>query len=229
MTRMGRLTVLMTTLVVGLTFVAAVVQAAEGPRGGFGGGRGSLLGLLRLEQVQKEMKLSAEQTAKVKEIVEKLGAEMRDQFATLRDIEDREQRQAKMDELNNEFDGKIREQLRDVLEREQTMRLYQIRMQVRAVVDSLSSERLAGRLEITEDQKSKLAGIRKEMLAKQWELFGSMRDASEDQRRDAFQKMRQIRSEADEQALGILTAAQKESFESMKGEKFELEMPQRQQ
>jgi hypothetical protein len=67
------------------------------------------------------------------------------------------------------------------------------------------------------------------MLTKQSELFGSMRDASDDQRREAFEKMRQIRSDADAQALGVLTAKQKETFESMKGEKFELKMPQPQQ
>jgi hypothetical protein len=33
-----------------------------------------------------------------------------------------------------------------------------------------------------------------------------------------------FRSEADEKALGVLTDAQKKSFEEMKGEKFELQM-----
>ena len=37
-------------------------------------------------------------------------------------------------------------------------------------------------------------------------------------------RIRQIRSDADEKALGVLTAEQKQSFEEMQGEKFELEM-----
>ena len=62
-------------------------QSRRGPGRGFS--RGSLIGLLRLEQVQQEMKLDEEQTAKVKEVVEKLGAEMREQYAALREMEDR--------------------------------------------------------------------------------------------------------------------------------------------
>lgn len=229
MTRIRRATLLMSTLVIGLAMAATVGWAAEGTRGGFRGGRGSLLSLLRLEQVQKELKLDAAQTDKVKAIVEKVGEEMRDQFAKLRDITDREQRQAKMDELTSESDRKVREQLRDVLKEEQTTRLYQIRTQVRPVVDSLKSRRLVSSLELTDDQQKKVAEIRKEMLTKQSDLFGSMREASDDQRRESAQKIRQIRSDADAQALGVLTAKQKESFESMKGEKFELEMPRPQQ
>jgi hypothetical protein len=47
-----------------------------------------------------------------------------------------------------------------------------------------------------------------------------MRDAA--QRADAFQKSRQLRDDANEQALAVLTAKQKASYEEMKGEAFEL-------
>jgi Spy/CpxP family protein refolding chaperone len=223
MTRFRSLSALVTALVL----VAASVVWAQPPggrRGGFGmmGMRGSLLGLLRSEQVQKELKLSEEQVAKVNEISEKLREEMSEQFAALRDVEDREQQRAKMTELSNAMDRKAREQLRDVMEREQTMRLYQIRMQVRPVVDSLSSRRLAGRLELTEEQQTKLAQIDKEMQAKQTELFSAMRDASD--RGEFFQKFRQLRSDTDEKALAVLNDEQKEAFKKMQGEKFELEM-----
>lgn len=227
MTRLRSLMVLAMALVLGAALLAAVeAQAAEGQRRGPRRflGRGSLLGLLRLEQVQKEMKLTEEQTAKIKEIVEKLGAEMREQFTALREIEDRAERRAKMTELGDQFDDKLREQLRDVVPREQMMRLYQIRMQIRPVVDSLSNRYVVRRLELNEEQQKKVAEISKEMQAKQSELFGTMRDASDEQRSEAFQKLRQIRDDADQKALAVLTAEQKEAFEKMKGEKFELEM-----
>ena len=227
MNRFRPLTVLATSLALGAAFVAAAgAQAPEGARRGFGRGpsRGSLFGLLRLEQVQKEMKLSEEQTAKVQEVVEKLGAEMREQYAALREIEDRAEQRAKMSELSDQFDDTVREQLRDVVEREQMMRLYQIRMQVRPVVESLANRYVAGRLELTEEQKKKLDEIAKEMQAKQSELYGSMRDANDKQRAEVFQKLRELRSNADEKALGLLTAQQKEAFEKMKGEKVELQM-----
>ena len=227
MTRLRSFLVPAIALMLGAVFIAAVEsQAAEESRrrSGRGSSRSSLLGLLRLEQVQKEMKLSEEQTTKVQAIIEKLGAEMREQSTALREIEDRQKQREKMTELRDQFDGKVREQLRDVVEREQMRRVYQIRMQVRAVVDSLANRFVAGRLKLTDDQKNKLAEINKDVQAKRSELFSSMRDASQEQRSEAYQKYRKIRSDADEQALGLLTAEQKKAFEEMKGEKIELEM-----
>ena len=226
MTRLRSFLVPAIALMLGAVFIAAVEsQAAEESRrrSGRGSSRSSLLGLLRLEQVQKEMKLSEEQTTKVQAIIEKLGAEMREQSTALREIEDRQKQREKMTELRDQFDGKVREQLRDVVEREQMRRVYQIRMQVRAVVDSLANRFVAGRLKLTDDQKNKLAEINKDVQAKRSELFSSMRDASQEQRSEAYQKYRKIRSDADEQALGLLTAEQKKAFEEMKGEKIELQ------
>ena len=105
----------------------------------------------------------------------------------------------------NEFDHKASEQLREVLSREQMMRLYQIRMQVRPVAESLASEYVARRLELTEEQRKKAAEIAKGMLAKQLELFRefrrSVRDATQEQRTQLFQKSRKLGSEADKEAL----------------------------
>ncbi|MHC4400947.1 MAG: Spy/CpxP family protein refolding chaperone [Planctomycetota bacterium] len=230
MIRLRSVTVLAMVLALGAALVAATdARAAEGSRRGFGrGGRSSLLGLIGREEVQKELKLSEDQTAKVQKVIEKLGAEMRKQFTALREIEDREKQRAKMTELRDQFDRNAREQLGDVLEREQMMRLYQIRMQYRAVVDSLANRFVAGRLKLTDEQKAKLAEITKEMQAKRSELFAAMRDASEEQRAEVFQKFGKIQSDADQKALATLTAEQKGAFEKMKGEKFELPSRRRQ-
>ena len=106
-----------------------------------------------------------------------------------------------------------REQLHDVVKREQMIRLYQIRLQVRALVDSLANRYVAGRLELTDQQKEKVAQIAKDSQAKQSELFATMRAASGEQRSEVYQKFRQLRSDADEKALGVLTAEQKTAFE----------------
>lgn len=226
MNRVRSRLLLVTALAIGVACACvAQAQAAEQSRRGSGRGfrRGSLISLLRLEQVQKEMKLSEEQTAKVKEVLEKLGAEMREQYTALREIEDRQQRMEKTAALSDEFDSKLREQLRDIVPREQMMRLYQIRMQVRPVVDSLSNRHVAGRLELSDQQKEELAAIAKDSQAKQSELYAAMRGATDEQRSEVFQKLRQARSDADEKALAVLTAEQKKSFEEMKGEKIELQ------
>ena len=227
MLRVSKLSVLMIAMTLAAGFATTVVaQAAEGSRRGPGGGpsRSSLIGLLRIEQVQKELKLNDEQLVKVREVGETLGTEMREQYAAVREIQDREQQRAKMNELRDQVDSKAREKLHDILTREQMMRLYQIRMQVRSVIDSLENRYVAGRLNLTDDQKAKLAEVGKEVQAKMSELYGTMRDASEEQRSEIFQKLRSIRSEGDAKALGVLTEEQKKSFEEMKGEKIELEM-----
>ena len=226
MTRARSLIVLAIALVLGAACVAAA-QAQERERSGrrFGRGtsRSSLLGLLGREQVQQEMNLSDEQTTKVQEIVEKLGAEMQEQYSSLREIEDRDQQRARITELRDQSDQKVREQLGDVVEREQVMRLYQIRMQVRAVVDSLANRYVSGRLELTDDQKNKLDEINTALGANQSEVYATLRDASDEQRSEAFQKLRTIRSDADAEALALLTTEQKAAFEEMKGEKIELQ------
>ena len=129
-----------------------------------------------------------------------------------------------MTQFSDELDEKLRDQLRDVVSREKMMRLYQIRMQYRPAVDSLTSRFLAERLKLTDEQKTKLEEIKKDMQAKQSELFGKMRDASENNRSELFQQMRDLSTESDAKALGVLNDEQKKSFEEMKGEKLELQM-----
>jgi Spy/CpxP family protein refolding chaperone len=217
MTRVRSLLVAMLAFALGAAFVAQ----AQAQRFG-GSGRGSLLGLLGDEQVQKELKLNGEVVARVEKLREKLREEMTEQYSAAREIEDRDKRFAKYAELRDQYDQKAREGLRDELAREQMMRLYQIRLQVRAVVDSLENRYVTRRLELTDAQKEKLATINKDAQAKRSELISSMRDASDEQRRESFEKYRKLRTETEEQALGVLTAEQKKTFEDMKGKKIEL-------
>ena len=206
---------------------AAVAQEQEAPRTrrrpARGPGRDSLLGLLRLEQVQKELKVNEEQLAKIKKVSEELTAEMKKQFADLRKIEDRDKRRAKMTELSAQLDQKAEEQLRGALAQEQMTRLRQIRMQVRPAVVTLGTKPVADELKLTEEQKKSLAEISKDMQTKRSELFRSMREATPEQRKEAFGKYRKLQSDADNKALEVLTAEQKKAFEKMKGKKFELE------
>ena len=198
-------------------------RTGQRPRRSRGYSRGSLLGLVALEQVQKEMKLNEEQIGKVKKIVETLRAEMRKEYGALREIEDRAKRSAKMTELRKQFDSKARKQLGAVVPREQMIRLYQIRLQVRPVLESLGEKYIAGKLKLTDEQKKKLAEINKDMQAKRTKLFSSMRGATREQRREAYAKYRKLRTDADKKALELLTAAQKKIFEELKGKAIKLE------
>ena len=91
-----------------------------------------------------------------------------------------------------------------------------------AVADSLENRYVARRLKLTDEQKEKLAKINKDARAKRSKLFSGLRDASDEQRREAFEKYRKLRTKTGEQALALLTAEQKKAFEDMQGEKIEL-------
>jgi Spy/CpxP family protein refolding chaperone len=216
--------------VLGAALLAAMAQAAEKGAGSSRRGsrmfswRGNLMFLLRSEQVQKELKLNEEQTGKVTAMIKKLGAELREQYAGLGEITDREKRMAKFAELSDQADRKIRTQLRDVISREQRRRLYQIRMQVRGVVASLGNEYVARRLKLTDEQKNKVAEIGKAAQEKMSKAFSGWGDLSEEERGKRRAEFGKIRQKAEEEALGLLTAEQKESFKKMQGEKFELQM-----
>lgn len=220
--------VLSVALLLAVALVAAAeALAAEGKgRGGMMGQGGSLIGLLSMEKVQKELKLTDEQIEKVKQAAEKIRGEMREKFAALRDVQDPKERQAKMIEIRNQSDAQARKELGEVLPREKWMRLFQIRLQVRGAAWALTNARTAERLKLTDEQKTKAGEIDKATQEKMSEVFSAMRNLSDDERREKMaetgKKTQAIRAEADKKALEVLTAEQKEAFEKMRGEKFEL-------
>ncbi len=222
--------VLAMVFVLGAALLAAAAQAAEGRaagarrRSGIMDWRASISFLLSQEQVQKELKLNEEQTGKVKQMVQKLREEMREQWTSLREITDQEKRSAKMAELGDQMNRKARTQLQDVISREQMRRLYQIRMQIRGPVYTLNGKRSATRLKLTDEQRKKLAEIDKGLQQKVSEAIKGLRGLSQEERGKRFAELGKLRQKADQDALKLLTAEQKEAFEKMQGKKFELQM-----
>ena len=78
--------------------------------------------------------------------------------------------------------------------------------------------------ELTDEQKKKVAEIDTNAQQKRRELFAGLRDATQEARGKAMGKLRELRQKADQEALAVLTAEQKELFKKMQGEKFELQM-----
>jgi len=224
MTRSKSLWVSVIALTLGGAFVAAQGQDAAGGRGrGTRGlGRDSLLGLLGMEPVQKDLQLTEEQGEKVKKITEDLTAAMRKDFEGLQSIEDQAARREKMTELSAKYEQKACEQLGGALSKEQMDRLGQVRMQVRSTVESLGEKSVAEKLKLKKDQAEKIAQIAKDAQAKRTELFRSMRDATQEQRTEAYAKYRKAREDADKEALAVLTEAQQKAFEELKGKKIDL-------
>lgn len=188
-------------------------QRGRGGRGaGFGRG-GDVATLAGIEAVQKEIKASDEQVAAIAALREESrGA--RGQRGGQQNLS-REERQ----QLAQERAKAAREKIAGILKPEQMARLEQISLQVRNA-QALADQAVAAKLKLSDDQKEKVAAAIQEssdkMRAQMRELFqggdrGAMRE-----------KMAELRKEASESVLAHLTADQKEQFEAMKGEPFEM-------
>jgi Spy/CpxP family protein refolding chaperone len=228
MNRVRRSLVLGMAFVLGATLVTAAeaqAAAAGGTRRGpmaMVGQRASLVALLNLEAVQKELKLTEEQVGKVREATKNLRAEMREQRAALREITSPQERRAKATALSAELDRKARQALRDVLSREQWMRLFQIRIQVGGTLAALTNPRIAARLKLTDEQNQKVAEIQKTVQEKTSAIRRGLRNLSQQERTERLAEARKLGQKAEQDALAVLTADQKEAFNKMKGEPFKL-------
>ena len=80
---------------------------------------------------------------------------------------------------------------------------------------------LATRLKVTEDQKTKMGEVEKAAGEAMRSMFSGGPPSG-----DFREKMETMRKENEEKLQAILTAEQKATMESMKGEKFEFPAPQ---
>jgi Spy/CpxP family protein refolding chaperone len=217
----------------------AAVSSAQfrGGFGGFGGGPGgpgpmSKLMLLGSEQVRKELKVTDEQKTKIDEAQAAARERLRGQFGNFQDFqnltqEEREKRFAEFRERGMKAVNEDNAKVETILSGEQVTRLNEISLQIRGVA-ALAEEGVTKELNLTEDQKQKIQSAFQSQRTKQEELFRGVRDIPAEEREQKFAEMRekndQLRKETESTVLGVLTAEQKDVFELMKGEKFELDM-----
>ncbi len=210
-----------------LVTVAGAQQQRRGGGGGggFGGGRGmpgmDTLMILRQEEVQKELKLSADQTTKLTEIATNAMSEMQEIFSGLQDLSPEERRE-KMQELRGEAETKAKEvrgKVDAVLDAAQKDRLKQLSIQRRGAFGALQDPEVVAALNLTADQKSKLEAMVAETRPGRGQGGGGGGGGGGDREamRERFQAMQKERND---KALGILTAEQKTAFEKLQGAKF---------
>ncbi len=158
-------------LALGVAAVLAVPAFAQQPKrkGGGGFGMGGGAGLLMNEGVQKELKLTDEQTAKVESIARDVREKHQGDFAKLQDL-DAQERREKMAELGRTMNGETNKALADVLKPEQMKRYHQIQLQAQGV-QAFASPEVQSKLKLTADQKEKLQAIGQESMGQMRELF----------------------------------------------------------
>ena len=215
--------------------------------GGFGGGMmgggmmGGVTGLVMMEEVRKELKLSEEQETKIRD----MGAEMMQQafggfggrggagggggnrpdFQNMSEEERkkfRDEMQAKVAEQTK----KAEESLKKVLTPEQNVRLNELRLQ-REGVQALGRAEVAGALKLTDAQNEAIAEILEAARPQRGGPGGGGpgggfgRNLSDEERTKMREEMEARRKKTQEDIELVMTEDQKAAWTKMQGAKFE--------
>ena len=169
-----------------------------GGPGGFGGG--GMLGLVMRDDVQQELQLVDEQLEKVSGVADEMRDQMREElgdlFAQMRDLDDeeRQERFAEIRERVESINADMEKRLKKLLLPHQFDRLKQISVQTRVQqmgAAALTSGELAETLGLTNAQREKLEQRQEEV------------------QQELQEQIRQLRLEARNKILQVLTAEQR--------------------
>jgi hypothetical protein len=200
--------------------------------GGMGGGQATLmLGLLRNDQVRNDLGLLEDQEAKLQTLGESARTAMQDLFSGMRDATP-EQRQAKMQEIGRKMqdqDASMMKQIQEVLLPQQMQRLKEIRIQVMGA-RALADPEVQKELGLTDQQKQQLEQIQREAMST---MMGGgagggadFRNMSQEERQKMLSGMQDRMRQAQDKVMNVLTADQKQKFESIQGKKLNIDMSQ---
>lgn len=230
------------SLSVGVTIAALALAIstvqdaqAQGRRGGMGMMRPrgvSPLMVVGNKAVQKDLGLSEENAAKIKEITDDVNQERQEQlagsgidFQGLRDLqgEEREKRmaeiQTKMAEINKNINDKFLPKINEILDKNQQKRLHEIAIQA-AGSAALEDSGVAKDLGLSKDQTDKIKSIVKDFVGKTRAI---PRDAD---RTERMAKMAELREEETAKVTEVLTKDQQAKFTEMKGKAFDVKQLQ---
>lgn len=209
------------------TATLAMAQGPGGPggpggrrMGGFGmqgGMMGGGLMLLRMPEVQTELKMTQPQIAKIDEAQQTVREAMREVFqGGFQNMtqEERQKAMAKIEEIQNKA-------VASILDQTQLKRFKQLELQ-RAGAMALMRPAVAKELGLTEQQQAKLRELQQKQMEDMRALFqgGGFQNMTPEERQQLGQKMQEMRKKAEEAALGVLTAEQKAKWTEMIGKPF---------
>jgi Spy/CpxP family protein refolding chaperone len=199
-------------------------RASRFASGGFGA---NPLGFLDSDHVQKDLKLTPEQKDKIKAINDEFRANRRKQIEALRGAtpEDRRARMAELIAKARESRVEYQKKIDAVLLPEQRNRLGQLSLYLRGPLAALVDEQVANALKLTDEQKKRIKAIEEATGEKVRSALKDHREQHTAAQGDLEAKASELRDQAVEQALGVLTPEQKESFEKMKAKDVPVERP----
>jgi len=197
-------------LALGLAVVLADLASGQQPFGGFGGGM-----LLANPDVAKEIKLTEEQQAKVKEVGTQVRDKFKDEFSKLKDLGQDERRQ-KFTEIGKKMSEETQKALAGVLNADQTKRLKQLELQAQGV-RAFSDAEVVKALNISEDQAAKIKTIGEDAQKEMGEIFKNAQGNFQ----EAFKKIGEMRKTTLEKATNVLNDTQKKAWKDLTGAPFE--------
>ncbi|HVJ88098.1 MAG TPA: hypothetical protein VM452_20710, partial [Caulifigura sp.] len=167
---------------------------------------------------QKEIAITEDQKTKATKLGEELATAMREVRPEFNRDGGFEEFQKKMAEARPKMDKVTAEKktaLAAILSADQMKRLDEIVLQVKGP-DALNEAELQSKLMMTEEQKAKLTTVSREFGEKMRSAFGGGGD-----REAAREKMTAMQKERTEAMVAVLTPAQAEQYDMMKGKAME--------
>jgi hypothetical protein len=191
---------------------------------------------IQAEPVQKELALTEDQKSKVKTLVDEYQTASREAMQGLftrgegerPSEEERAKRTAEFREKADKLLAEKKPALTAVISGDQMSRLEQIVLQVKGG-EALTEKDLQAKLMVTDEQKAKLAAVSTEFGAKEREAMsgafgrregGENRGFDPEAMRAAMEKRNAVMKEKDAALVAILTPAQAEQYDMLKGKEF---------
>jgi Spy/CpxP family protein refolding chaperone len=175
--------------------------------------------LLNAPTVQKDLNLTDDQKAKIKQAAEKSRAAMRELVSKMGNMGDAtDEERAEMRKKMQAQQEESRKAVSDVLQPEQLKRLKEIALQ-RMGTGALSDKDVQKELKLTDEQIAKIKSIGEEAMKKMGELFSAGPGGDMDAMR---KKMEEMRKDTEAKLTNVLTAEQKTALETMKGKKLDI-------
>ncbi|HEX5322821.1 MAG TPA: hypothetical protein VFW40_03475 [Capsulimonadaceae bacterium] len=203
------------------------IAAAQGGGRGFGGGfgRGSGLGMLRIPEVQTELKMTPDQISKIDDEQQNVRDQMQDVFqnagGNFQDMTpaQRQDMQTKIQAINDKAVGDI------LTDPAQLKRYHELALQ-QAGATALTQKSVQDQLNMTDAQRKQVSDVQSKSDADRqaaiqaaggFQAFGSMSDADRQKFRD---KLQAITDGTNDKLMGVLTDSQKTQWKTMQGTAF---------
>jgi hypothetical protein len=189
-------------------------------RGGFGGGfGGGGLFMLRMPEVQKELKMTDAQVGKLEGKQTEVRQAMQELFQNGGGGGGGQG--GPNPEMMQKMQAIQTKAVADILDMSQQKRLKQLELQQQGP-NALANPDVQKDLGLTEDQKTKIKGIQDASRQEMMGLFqgGGFQDLSPEERQQLMTKMQTMRKASGDKMTALLTAAQKTKLTELQGAPF---------